>query len=498
MKKWMLSDAILVPFTASIITTTGLAVFLAYHHQLRITRSLTLAVGQQDGNRIVDRLQEFTDSVKRINRLNHNLYQRGLLDLNDQNKAGRLFHQEATLHPQIGYISYTDTAGHNIGVERKENNQLVIDEISIGGADRFNRVYQATGLGERGKQIDILKNWDPREEESFLATIKAAKPIWSNVYQWQNQPNVMSISTNLPVRSKDNNQIVGILSIDLIITQMSTYLASLKLPEGARVLITDSDGIVASSTNEKPLLLENKTAKRKPADKSEDPLIRALYQHFANVNYNMDNEQISVINEISIDNNKYIAFMARLTDPMGLNWRIFVAMPEKRYIDQISDSTRDTLSTILVILIQVNLLGVATTRIITNSITQLTNAADQMSRGDLEQMIPAHPIKEINELSGSFNTMASELMTLYEALQTKIIDMEAKEVALIDAKTGAEAANRAKSTFLANMSHELRTPLNAIIGYGEMVKEELADAGKKISPRMLTKLKPLASICFQF
>ena len=77
---------------------------------------------------------------------------------------------------------------------------------------------------------------------------------------------------------------------------------------------------------------------------------------------------------------------------MGLNWRIFVAMPEKRYIDQISDSTRDTLSTILVILIQVNLLGVATTRILTNSITQLTNAADQMSRGDLEQMIPSHPI----------------------------------------------------------------------------------------------------------
>ena len=62
-------------------------------------------------------------------------------------------------------------------------------------------------------------------------------------------------------------------------------------------------------------------------------------------------------------------------------------------------------------------------------------------------------------------------------LRDATLDVRAEE-AMRAAHDAAVRAAESKGDFVANMSHELRTPLNAIIGYGEMLREQIAEEGK--------------------
>jgi class 3 adenylate cyclase len=393
-----------------IIVSTGLVGWLSFRNGQRAINDLAFQLQSETSSRVRQYLDGYLAIPGQLNQINLDALRIGLLDLGDFHRLGHYFFKQMKVF-DVGYVNFGDTKGEYIGVERLDNGQLLINEVTArSGLGKLN-VFETSDEGDRTRLLEV-KDYDHRLEVWYAEPIKLGKSMWSSIYQWEDKPDIMSISSSYLVRGKDD-EIIGVIGIDLILSQIGTFLEKLKIGQTGKAFIIERDGfLVANSGSSKPTQVVNGQASRVKGWESADGVIRATSQQM--INQYSDLSQISDSRQFSFDieSERQLVKVTPWKDPLGLDWLIVVVVPEGDFMTQINANTHTTILLCLFTFAAATSIGVLTARWISGQIGKLNSAARGIASGDLNQHVEAGGIVrivEVDNLAGSFNSMAEGL-----------------------------------------------------------------------------------------
>lgn len=180
----------------------------------------------------------------------------------------------------------------------------------------------------------------------------------------------------------------------------------------------------------------------------------------------------------TIDINDFESYDDKI--PPVIGW-VVVEMSNDTAVMHKQDAIQQTLIITLLILTSSIFLATRISRHITEPISSLTSAVNEIENGNLDVTISTHSTGPLLTLEKGIRSMLQSIKSSHwearntiekatRELRDSLELLEKQNSELSDARKKALSASNAKSVFLANISHEIRTPMNGILGFVKLLK----------------------------
>jgi len=441
--------ALLVPMLAVLASSAGLICVLNARNTERSAQHLAEDL-QQHTTRVVEgflsselrgpqqAIQAMADAVSS-----------GLVDPRNERQTALYLSRLAHVFPNAPFLNYGLRDGTFIGVGQAGNSRdpqmvLVVTKPEAVLTTAQYKLRRDGGRGSLDYQEDIS---DFRQAPWYRQPLEADRPIWTEIYNWDDQPEVMALGAGMPLRRE--GRVIGVAGVDMILANISAYLSKVAGSSGAVIYITDRQGLlVASSNGRRPFDLVGRQARRRAASQDPDPWIRAGAAAVAEYQRLGRDPRHAVNLTVKQGHQRGLLRLTPWQDQRGLQWQIAMVLPESSYTAIVGQQTRQTLAITALALLGAAAVGWRVVRLVCRPLERVTGAAERLAAEAQTQRLPASPIAEIQRLSRSFDSMATQMKESLDHLQARHaavereIEQRSAQLSLANAKWHEEL-NRA-------------------------------------------------------
>jgi PAS domain-containing protein len=436
-----LRSLLTIPFILQTVGIVGLVGYLSDRSGQEAIADLAHQLMETTAEQVDIRLDQFLQQPQRLLSLNKLAVERGTLDLNDWEGLYELFWQQNQFFDSLTGIEYASSTGEFIGVGRERNGTISHPDALLkvefqGKAPGTLKYFLVDELGKVQKLLHTVPNWDARKRPWYQQAVEQNRQTWTTVYPFVGFP---LAATNAVVPVYQGGELRGIFQSTVILSHISQFLEQLDFSPNGQVFIMERSGdLIASSSGEDVYLVsgtpEQRQLMRVNILNSSNPIIQeigqALQREFKSW------EQIKTVHSFEfvkphsskLQNNnvlqrfirpqaQYFGEIIPYQDQYGLDWLIVTVVPASDFMGEIDANVHRTILLCGLALMGSLGIGIITAQYLTRPLVNLSQAAQELAEGNLKQRLPVSSVTEVEAVSHSFQTMASQLSHYFADLK---------------------------------------------------------------------------------
>lgn len=373
------------------------------------------------------------------------------------------FFEQLIVNHQFSNIYYGTVDGEFVMVSRRGEDGFLTKTVRY--IEQGKEVlFRETDLffEETDRYYDKDDTYDPRRRPWFRKAIEEKNLIWTNPYVFFTSRNP-GITTASPVYN-ENGSLHGVVGVDIEISELSDFLANLKIGINGKAFILDNNGQVLAYP-EKSLIThgegDSDTVNLVNIGELDDEISQAAYNTLQTLEYELD-EHSELFFSFQHRGETYHAMFSPFKASYW-PWLLGIYIPEDDYMGALKNNR--TFSVILSItlgLITI-LIGFTITRSIVQPLIKLQGGAKAVGAGRLNIPLEINThYSELDETARIFEVMRQEL----------------EEKSRIEEQLQHTRKVESIGRLAGGVAHDLNNLLTPILGYSEILANRLNDESK--------------------
>ena len=314
-----------VAFAMLIVFIIASIFTVVYTTSRRASIKLARKQFNKNSERIIEKTQVFLKSIEKAASVVTEVFQEDnkKFDYDFDSVQAKLLMRTVISYKDIALIYYGNNDGGFIRAGRLDG-EIFQKKINVSEPDKAYYRYFSNTMNET---LSVKpSSYDPRLRPWYIGAAKTKKVYWSEPYVFF-ETGELGITVSIPVFSKLDDQIIGVVGADIPLTGLSEFLRTLDLTENELALIIDNSNSIVACSDKINIVVEKSGVQiRKKIDELAMPEIQKALKSMP------DKNNKNSFFDFPYNNNTYLVNITTFPERFDKKWFIIIIAPDDDFL----------------------------------------------------------------------------------------------------------------------------------------------------------------------